>query len=200
VARHPNSHYNSRVLRAEQYDAQLAATAQSGLMFNPDTGHIIRGGQDPVECFRRYRSRIVNVHRPGCKGARLMKEKHHVLGGRCWKSSSDRFSASPRRCATSSRSSGCPRISAGSRSSTPRSAPDAACASARPAQAITISKIGEKKFEASIDPRLLRLLRAVRRDLPAEGHRHLHRFRARAARTGKAEGGLPCRSRIWFLP
>jgi len=62
VAVHPHSHHTSLVLNAEQYDALLAATAESGLMFNPDTGHIIRGGQDPVECFRRHRSRIVHVH------------------------------------------------------------------------------------------------------------------------------------------
>lgn len=31
-------------------------------MFNPDTGHIARGGQDVVSCFRRHRERIVHVH------------------------------------------------------------------------------------------------------------------------------------------
>jgi inosose dehydratase len=62
VAVHPHSHHTSLVLRAEQYDALLAATAESGLMFNPDTGHILRGSQDPVECFRRHRERIVHVH------------------------------------------------------------------------------------------------------------------------------------------
>ena len=45
----------------------LAATEASGLMFNPDTGHIIRGGQDLLDCFRRHRSRLVHVH---CKERR----------------------------------------------------------------------------------------------------------------------------------
>jgi inosose dehydratase len=66
VAVHPHSHHTSLVLKAEQYDALLAATAESGLMFNPDTGHILRGAQDPVACIRRHRQRVVHVH---CKDA-----------------------------------------------------------------------------------------------------------------------------------
>ncbi len=31
-------------------------------MFNPDTGHIIRGGQDMLECVRRHAGRIAHVH------------------------------------------------------------------------------------------------------------------------------------------
>jgi inosose dehydratase len=62
VAVHPHSHHTSLVLGAEQYDMLLAETEESGLMFNPDTGHIIRGGQDPVACFRRHLRRIVHVH------------------------------------------------------------------------------------------------------------------------------------------
>jgi inosose dehydratase len=62
VAVHPHSHHTSLVLNAEQYDRLLAATEASGLMFNPDTGHIIRGGHDPLACFKRHRERIVHVH------------------------------------------------------------------------------------------------------------------------------------------
>jgi sugar phosphate isomerase/epimerase len=62
VAVHPHSHHTSLVLTADRYDTLLAATEESGLMFNPDTGHIIRGGQDPVACFRRHLKRIVHVH------------------------------------------------------------------------------------------------------------------------------------------
>ena len=62
VAVHPHSHHSSIVMNAEQYDRLLAATEASGLMFTPDTGHIVRGGQDPLECFRRHRARIVHVH------------------------------------------------------------------------------------------------------------------------------------------
>jgi sugar phosphate isomerase/epimerase len=62
VAVHPHSHHTSLVLTGEEYDRLLAATEASGLMFNPDTGHIVRGGQDLLECFRRHRARVVHVH------------------------------------------------------------------------------------------------------------------------------------------
>ena len=62
VAVHPHSHHTSLVLTGEEYDRLLAATESSGLMFNPDTGHIIRGGQDLLECFQRHRQRLVHVH------------------------------------------------------------------------------------------------------------------------------------------
>ncbi len=62
VAVHPHSHHTSLVLTGEEYDRLLEATATSGLMFNPDTGHIIRGGQDLLDCFRRHRERIIHVH------------------------------------------------------------------------------------------------------------------------------------------
>lgn len=62
VAVHPHSHHTSLVLSAAQYDWLLGATEASGLMFNPDTGHIVRGGQDLLECFQRHRERIVHVH------------------------------------------------------------------------------------------------------------------------------------------
>jgi len=62
VCVHPHSHYGSLLDSAEQYDALLAATVDSGLMFNPDAGHIVRGGQDLLDCFRRHRDRIRHVH------------------------------------------------------------------------------------------------------------------------------------------
>jgi len=62
VAVHPHSHHTSLVLSAQQYDRLLEATEASGLMFNPDTGHIVRGGQKLLECFQRHRERIVHVH------------------------------------------------------------------------------------------------------------------------------------------
>jgi inosose dehydratase len=62
AAVHPHSHHTSLVLTGNQYDALLAATADSGLMFNPDTGYMLRGGMDPVDFFRRHRGRIVHVH------------------------------------------------------------------------------------------------------------------------------------------
>jgi inosose dehydratase len=62
VAVHPHSHHTSLVTDRDRYDTLLAATEDSGLMFNPDTGHILRGGQDPVACFLRHRKRIAHVH------------------------------------------------------------------------------------------------------------------------------------------
>ena len=62
VAVHPHSHHTSLVLSAAEYDRLLAATESSGLMFNPDTGHILRGSQDALDCLKRHRDRIVHVH------------------------------------------------------------------------------------------------------------------------------------------
>jgi sugar phosphate isomerase/epimerase len=62
VAVHPHSHHTSLVLTGEEYDRLLAATEASGLRFNPDTGHILRGGQDLLACFQRHRERVVHVH------------------------------------------------------------------------------------------------------------------------------------------
>jgi len=62
VAVHPHSHHTSLVLSSTEYDRLLEATESSGLKFNPDTGHIVRGGQDVLGCFQRHRERIVHVH------------------------------------------------------------------------------------------------------------------------------------------
>ena len=62
VCVHPHSHYGSLLESEEEYDRVLAATADSGLMFNPDAGHITRGGQDLMTCLRRHRARIAHVH------------------------------------------------------------------------------------------------------------------------------------------
>jgi sugar phosphate isomerase/epimerase len=62
VAVHPHSHHTSLALSAAEYDRLLAATADAGLMFNPDTGHILRGGHDPLDCLKRHRRRIVHIH------------------------------------------------------------------------------------------------------------------------------------------
>jgi len=62
VAVHPHSHHTSLVLTPEEYDRLLAATEAAGIMFNPDTGHILRGGHDPMACFRKHQARIVHVH------------------------------------------------------------------------------------------------------------------------------------------
>ena len=62
VCLHPHSHHGSLLESAAEYDEVLSATADSGLMFNPDAGHVVRGGQDLMDCIRRHRDRIVHVH------------------------------------------------------------------------------------------------------------------------------------------
>jgi len=62
VCVHPHSHHGSLLESAAEYDALLEATADVGLMFNPDAGHVVRGGQDLIACLRRHRSRIAHVH------------------------------------------------------------------------------------------------------------------------------------------
>ena len=62
VCVHPHSHYGSLLETAEEYDALLSRTVDSGLLFNPDAGHIVRGGQELMDCFCRHRERIAHVH------------------------------------------------------------------------------------------------------------------------------------------
>jgi len=62
VCVHPHSHYGSLLESAEEYDHVMAATADSGLMLNPDAGHITRSGQNLMDCLRRHRARVAHVH------------------------------------------------------------------------------------------------------------------------------------------
>jgi inosose dehydratase len=62
AAVHPNSHHTSLVTSPAEYDRFMSATAASGLKYNPDTGHLIRGGCDMMVIFRKFRDRIVHVH------------------------------------------------------------------------------------------------------------------------------------------
>ena len=59
---HPHSHHGSLLESAEEYARLLDATAESGLGWNPDTGHIVRGGQDLLTCLRAHLDRIRHVH------------------------------------------------------------------------------------------------------------------------------------------
>ena len=59
---HPHSHHGSLLESAEEYARLLDATADSGLGFNPDSGHIVRGGQDLLTCVQAHASRIRHVH------------------------------------------------------------------------------------------------------------------------------------------
>ncbi len=62
VAIHPHSHHTSLVITTEEYARLLDAVAPAGIGFNPDTGHILRGGQDLMALLKRYRSLIWHVH------------------------------------------------------------------------------------------------------------------------------------------
>jgi sugar phosphate isomerase/epimerase len=62
VCAHPHSHAGSLLESAEEYDQFLSQTEDSGLMSNPDAGHIVRGGQDLMDCMRQHRARIRHVH------------------------------------------------------------------------------------------------------------------------------------------
>jgi inosose dehydratase len=62
LAVHPHSHHTSLVVTTEEYARLLNAIAPFGIDFNPDTGHILRGGQDLMHCLKSYRDRIVHVH------------------------------------------------------------------------------------------------------------------------------------------
>ncbi len=59
---HPHSHYTSLVLTGEEYDQLFEAVAPLGIGFNPDTGHILRGGQDVMDCLKRHRSLVRHIH------------------------------------------------------------------------------------------------------------------------------------------
>ena len=62
VAVHPNSAPTSLARSADEYDRLLAQTADAGVMFNPDTGHMFRDGLDIIACLEEHRDRIVHVH------------------------------------------------------------------------------------------------------------------------------------------
>jgi sugar phosphate isomerase/epimerase len=62
LAVHAHSHHTSLVLTASEYDRLLEGVAPLGIGFNPDTGHILRGGQDLMACLVRHRDLIRHVH------------------------------------------------------------------------------------------------------------------------------------------
>jgi len=62
VCVHPHSHHGSLMESAEEYDELLSLTKECGLLFNPDAGHIVRGGQDLLDCIERHADRIAHVH------------------------------------------------------------------------------------------------------------------------------------------
>jgi len=59
---HPNSPPGSVFRVQEDYDFLLDGLAREQIGFTPDVGHIAKGGMDPLEMIRRYRSLITHVH------------------------------------------------------------------------------------------------------------------------------------------
>ena len=62
VAFHPHSHHGSLFESREEYDLIMSATDPETVGWNPDTGHIVRGGQDLLDTVRRYGKRIIHFH------------------------------------------------------------------------------------------------------------------------------------------
>jgi inosose dehydratase len=62
VAVHPSSHHNTLLFSREDYDRIFALLDGDLVGWVPDTGHILRGGQDILDTLRSYRDRIRYVH------------------------------------------------------------------------------------------------------------------------------------------
>lgn len=62
VAFHPSSHHNTLLSTRADYDRIMALTDSDLIGWIPDTGHIIRGGQDILDTLETYRDRIRYLH------------------------------------------------------------------------------------------------------------------------------------------
>lgn len=62
VAVHPSSHHDTLLLTRADYDALFALLDPERVGWVPDTGHILRGGQDLLDTLRSYRDRIRYLH------------------------------------------------------------------------------------------------------------------------------------------
>lgn len=61
VAVHPSSHHNTLLFERADYD-RIFALMEPQVGWVPDTGHILRGGQDIAETLAAHRDRIRYVH------------------------------------------------------------------------------------------------------------------------------------------
>ena len=62
VALHPSSHHNTLLGTRSEYDRIMALTDPALIGWVPDTGHILRGGQDILDTLRTYQDRIRYLH------------------------------------------------------------------------------------------------------------------------------------------
>jgi sugar phosphate isomerase/epimerase len=59
---HPHSHHGSLLESTESYAYLMENLDARTVSLGPDTGHIVRGGQDLMTCLRTYVSRITHLH------------------------------------------------------------------------------------------------------------------------------------------
>jgi sugar phosphate isomerase/epimerase len=59
---HPHSHHGSLLETAEEYQTLLDHLDPQTVSFGPDTGHIVRGGQDLLTCLRTHLPRLTHLH------------------------------------------------------------------------------------------------------------------------------------------
>jgi len=59
---HAHSHAGSIIETEEEYDKLMKMTDESLVGWNPDTGHIVRGGVDLLYLLRKHKSRITHLH------------------------------------------------------------------------------------------------------------------------------------------
>jgi sugar phosphate isomerase/epimerase len=59
---HPHSHHGSIIETAEEYAMLMEMTDPRLVGWCPDTGHIVRGGQDLLGTLRKHAGRIRNIH------------------------------------------------------------------------------------------------------------------------------------------
>jgi inosose dehydratase len=62
VAMHPSSHHNTLLHTRQDYDRIMRMTDPALVGWVPDTGHILRGGQDLPDTLRTYLDRIRYLH------------------------------------------------------------------------------------------------------------------------------------------
>lgn len=77
---HPHSHHGSLLESAEEYQYLLDRLDPDRVSFGPDTGHIVRGGQDLLTCLRTHLPRITHLH---LKDATVTREWVALGEGEC---------------------------------------------------------------------------------------------------------------------
>jgi len=59
---HPHSHHGSLLESAESYAYLMERLEPDHVTLGPDSGHIVRGGQELLSCLQRYIQRISHLH------------------------------------------------------------------------------------------------------------------------------------------